>query len=262
MQFLPEIRTITLIGSGNVAWHLGRGFHLKGLRIHEICSRSESSARELAGKVGAGVVTDPGKLSPGSDLYIIAVSDSGIAEVARELKLENKLVVHTSGSVPLSEISAFSSLSGVFYPLQTFSKHIPVNLAEVPFCLEASAPEALDRLKELAMLISPVVLHTSSEERLLMHLAAVFASNYTNLMYTLASEILATKGLSFDLLKPLVAETARKVITGEPHRVQTGPARRGDRNVIGKHLELLASMPEYAEIYRLLAGKINPDLFK
>ncbi len=257
MQLPSEIRTITLIGAGNVAWHLGRGLSLKGFRIREIWSLSEQSALELASKVGASSINRIDQLSPDSDLYIIAVSDTAIREVADKLKLENKFVVHTSGSVPMDEIAAVSPYFGVLYPLQTFSKHIPVNLAEVPFCLEASTPEALALLRNLSKKLSGVIRDTSSEERLMLHIAAVFASNYSNLMYTLASDVLATKGLSFDLLKPLVAETAHKVLTSEPERVQTGPAKRGDVNVINKHLELLASMPEYAEIYRLLANKIN-----
>jgi predicted short-subunit dehydrogenase-like oxidoreductase (DUF2520 family) len=258
MMGLPEkIETITLIGAGNVAWHLGKGLALKGYNIKEVWSKTLESASDLAGRIGAKSCTDMELLDPDVDLYIISVSDAAITGLSRLFNGRNSMVVHTSGSVPMSEISGTSSMYGVLYPLQTFSKYIPINLAEVPFCIEASSDEALLLIRQVAQSLSANVHFVNSEERLLLHVSAVFASNYSNFMYMLAGDILASKGLSFDLLKPLVAETAHKVLTSEPYRVQTGPAKRGDTNVIDKHLKLLASMPEYAEIYSLLAERLR-----
>jgi predicted short-subunit dehydrogenase-like oxidoreductase (DUF2520 family) len=252
-----SIRVVTLIGAGNVAWHLAKALHSKGYIIHEIWSRTEDSALELTEKFGGHAITSFASLNQDSDLYIIAVNDSAIPMVVRELKTGNNLVVHTAGSVSMKEIAGISSSYGVLYPLQTFSRFIPVNMAEVPFCIEANGAMELALLNQVAGDLTGIVRITNSDERLLLHVAAVFASNYSNLMYTLAKDILSSSGLNFDLLKPLVAETAHKVLTSDPDRVQTGPAKRGDLVIISKHLELLASMPEYAEIYSLLAAKIK-----
>jgi predicted short-subunit dehydrogenase-like oxidoreductase (DUF2520 family) len=257
MRLPQHIRKISLVGAGNVAWHLAKGLSLKGYQIVQVWSRTMESASDLAMRVNAEAVTDLDSLVQDTDLFIISVSDSAIQKVVSRFNHSGSLIVHTSGSVSISELAGRSDSYGVFYPLQTFSKHIPVNLAEVPFCIEASGQAELKLIREVAQSLSSNVHEISSEDRLLLHLSAVFASNYSNFMYMLASDILDSRNLSFDLLKPLVAETAHKVITSAPSRVQTGPAKRGDLNTIDKHLNLLASMPEYAEIYRLLADKIR-----
>jgi len=257
MALPNKIETITLIGAGNVAWHLGKGLSLKGYSINEVWSRTHDSASELANRIGARPVAELELLDRNVDMIIVAVNDSAISGIVKQFMNIESLVVHTSGSVAMSELEGTTDSYGVFYPLQTFTKHIPVNLAEVPLCIEASDNEVLTLIEQVAQTLSSNVHHINSEQRLLLHVSAVFASNYSNFMYMLASDILASKGLSFDFLKPLVAETAHKVITSEPSRVQTGPAKRGDSNVIDKHLKLLASMPEYAEIYSLLAERIR-----
>jgi predicted short-subunit dehydrogenase-like oxidoreductase (DUF2520 family) len=252
-----NIRTITMIGAGNVSWHFSRALHNKGYIIREIWSRKLQHAQELASKSGSKAVSSISSISLDSDLYILAVNDSAISTVVKELIPNNSILVHTAGSVDMQAIAGVSPNYGVLYPLQTFSKHIPLNLAEVPFCIEASNSSTLAELKKLAGDLSVVVKEISSQERLLLHIAAVFTSNYTNLMYTFAADLVTAKGLSFDLLKPLVAETARKVLTNEPSRVQTGPAKRGDQAIIDRHMQLLADMPEFAEIYNLLAQRIK-----
>jgi predicted short-subunit dehydrogenase-like oxidoreductase (DUF2520 family) len=253
-----ETSKITFIGAGNVAWHLAKALHQKGgYIIREIWSRRYDSAAALADKVESRPVSSLSDLSGDSDIYILAVSDSAIPLLNRELQFPGRTVVHTAGSVDMHEISSISSDYGVLYPLQTFSKNIPLNLAEVPICIEASNPGSLIRINDLAHDLSGVVKNISSKERLILHVAAVFASNYSNLMYTYAGDLLSAHDLSFDLLKPLVAETARKAITNEPARVQTGPAKRGDQAIIDKHLQVLADMPEFTELYDLLAQKIK-----
>jgi len=257
MSLPTKIRNVTLIGAGNVNWHIGRVLSLKGYEIRELWSRSESAARELASRIGCRYSLSISDLRKETDLYIVAVRDSGIQMILSELNAGNRLIVHTAGSVPMNVLNGYSDHYGVLYPLQTLSKHIPVNLSEVPFCIESSDEEALRLLRILAEDLSGFVREVNSDQRLLLHIAAVFASNYTNLMYTLASDLLEAEGLSFDFLKPLVAETARKAITSGPSRVQTGPAKRGDQAVLDKHLGILASQPEFAEIYKLLADRIR-----
>jgi len=251
-----KIKTITFIGAGNVAWHLATALHHKGFSILEIWNRTPDAARELAEQVRSRAALSLTSLLP-ADLYIMAVTDSALPEISAGINFHDRLVVHTAGSVPMNILSGVSEYHGVLYPLQTFSKNTPLQLKEVPFCVEASDEVSLDALVNLAGALSQKVLKTGSNDRLLLHVAAVFASNYTNLMYTLAKDILDSNNLSFELLKPLITETARKAVAASPELVQTGPAKRNDQPVIEKHLEILGSMPEYAEIYRLLARRIG-----
>lgn len=257
MPIPSRIQNITIVGAGNVGWHLARAFYQKGYTIKEIWSRTFENARELASKVNSNAVESVKDLSKDTDLFVVCVSDSVIPWVVSTLDASDIMVVHTAGSVDMSVLQPLSSHIGVFYPLQTFSRHIPLNLSEVPFCIEASGSQELALLGKLASTLSNVVKPTNSDQRLLLHVAAVFASNYSNLMYILSNEILKPAGLNFELLKPLVAETARKVQTNDPSRVQTGPAKRDDQPVLDKHMEILSTMPEHRELYTRLALMIQ-----
>lgn len=251
------IRTISFLGAGNIAWHLGKALLNKGYIIREVYSRSENSASELASALGCRYTCSAGKVTSGSDLYILCVSDSAMNEVIGQLSLHNTILVHTAGSVSMDLLANTAQHVGVFYPLQTFSKQVPATLNKVPFFLEASDTETLEKIMAVAHQLSDIVHVANSQDRLLLHVAAVFASNYTNLMYTLAEEILSNAGLSFDILHPLITETARKAVNQSPSEVQTGPARRKDQLVINKHLQILESHPETKEIYKLLAEMID-----
>lgn len=257
MPIPNRIQKITIVGAGNVGWHLARAFYQKGYIIKDIWSRNFASATELASKVNSRAVRTLSDLSRDTDLFVVSVTDSAIPWVVENLDSGDKMVVHTAGSVGMDVLQPVSSHIGVFYPLQTFSRHIPLNLSEVPFCIEANGEEEITLLGKLASTLSNVVKPASSEQRLLLHVAAVFASNYSNLMYILSNEILKPAGLNFEYLKPLVAETARKVQTNDPARVQTGPAKRGDHPVLDKHIEILSEMPEHQDIYRKLALMIQ-----
>jgi len=250
------IRTITFLGAGNIAWHLGTALLHQGFAIREVYSRSPEAASELASVLGCSSTCSVQDVKAGSDLYILCVSDSAMSDVLRNLNPGNSILVHTAGSVPMDILRDASAHYGVFYPLQTFSKQVPVDLRKIPFCLEASDDETLGKITQLAEHLSDVVRQLSSNERLMLHVAAVFASNYTNLMYALAEELLHKAGLPFEYLHPLILESARKAVTQSPADVQTGPARRKDFDVVNKHLRILASSPETREIYRLLADKI------
>ncbi len=256
MTFPSEIRSISLIGAGNVAWHLGKGLKRKGYLIREVYSRNEDSAQKLANELGCFHTSSLLNLRQDTDLFILAVTDSAISSVVKELKLKNQIVVHTAGSINMEALASLSSEYGILYPLQTFSKDIPLDLTRVPIFIEASGQTTLRLLEKLASDLSDIVRFADSRQRMMLHVAAVFASNYTNLMFTMASDILRKEGLNFDDLKPLITETSRKACLGDPAIAQTGPAKRNDLEVIQKHIDLLASQPEYAELYRLLAEKI------
>lgn len=253
---MASIRRITLIGAGNVAFHLARAIHGTGMEIVQVFSRTMDSARTLADKYNAGAVSDIGKISSGSDLYIIAVSDNALPEVANRLNLADRPVVHTSGSHSLEVLKNTSARTGVIYPLQTFSKMKDVNFSKVPLCIEASSAEVAESLKDFSLALSDHVNFLPSGKRKILHLSAVFACNMPNYLYSIAQELLEQNDIDFELLKPLIMETADKAIEMDPREAQTGPAWRRDDRILEKHLSLLDRFPEYREIYKLLSDNI------
>jgi predicted short-subunit dehydrogenase-like oxidoreductase (DUF2520 family) len=252
-----SIKRIAIAGSGNIAWHLAKGLKLQGYLITGIWSRNYSNALALAEICGSAVCTNLAGLHENADMIIIAVSDKAIDEVARSIGKYEGIVVHTAGSVPMDILKASCENYGVFYPLQTFTKGTPVDLGEVPLFIESSSVEVMQSVKQVAFSLSANVHEADSHQRMLVHVAAVFASNYSNLMYVIGNEILKNSDLPREVLHALITETARKAVTADPINMQTGPARRNDTITIEKHIETLASLPEYAELYRLLAKIIS-----
>jgi predicted short-subunit dehydrogenase-like oxidoreductase (DUF2520 family) len=254
-----SIKNIAFAGSGNVAWHLAQALFGQGFTISGIWSRDFYKAASLAKTCNSVACNDISALSHNSDLIVVAVPDNAIEEVASAIGNYEGLVVHTAGSVPIEVLKINFKRAGVFYPLQTFSKEIPVAMDSVPFFIEVSDTVDFEPLMAVASRLSSKVYPADSHQRLLLHIAAVFAGNYSNLMYVIGNQLLAGSGLPTDVLHPLIAETAKKAITGNPLQTQTGPARRNDTLTIEKHLVALASMPEYAELYRNLANLISKN---
>ena len=251
------IENIVMIGSGNVATQLALALVEKGIRVKQVYSRSLESARVLAEKVNAAFTSDLLQLDTEADLYVIAVKDPAIQEVLENLRLrENQLIVHTAGSVPMNILEGFTSNYGVFYPLQTFSKNRKVDFSDIPICIEANHPSNLMKLEELGKRLSGTVSQINSDERKTLHLAAVFTNNFVNHFYSIGAEILHDKKLDFELLKPLIRETAAKIETLHPVEAQTGPARRNDQTIIGQHLKMLQNKPEYQKIYSFVTESI------
>ena len=251
------MKTVTIIGAGRVATHLGKGLKTAGLEINEVISKSGNSARELAELLNAKAVQDWANLSPTSDLYLVAVNDDAVAEVAQSFPFNDKLIAHTSGSVQMDVLSNASSSYGIFYPLQTFSKEKDVDLKKVPFCIEGADEVCAKSLFELAEQVSDNVSYVDSNQRKRLHLAAVFACNFSNHLYAIAEELLGEDGLSLDMLRPLLTETAEKAQTHSPKSVQTGPAVRNDEAIITNHLEQLEAHPDYRNLYNLLTKSIQ-----
>ncbi len=252
-----SIRKIGLAGSGNVAWHLAKGLTMRGYDISGVWSRNYDNALSLAGMCGSVVCSELSDLCSDSDLIIIAVADDAIENVARQIGHYDGIVVHTAGAVPLDVLKSSFENVGVLYPLQTFSKEVAINLDVVPFFLEASSPAVMEALKLLSGKLTVKVFEADSRQRLLLHAAAVFAGNYSNLMYIIGNELLASSKLPQEVLHPLILETATKAVKGDPLSLQTGPARRHDTSTIEKHIKALASLPDYAELYRLLADLLQ-----
>lgn len=250
---------ISLIGSGNVATHLGAAFKNAGHRVVQVYSRNIDNAALLAYHVGAEPVDDFSNITPEPDLFVITVSDDAIATVAQKLAHHQKLMVHTSGTTGIDILKQGTAMAGVFYPLQTLSKNRETaNI--IPICIEGSDEAITLELEQLAQSISKNVYRVSSAQRKMLHLAAVFACNFPNYLYAIARQILEQNNLGFELLRPLILETAQKVQDALPANVQTGPAIRNDITTMSAHLQLLENDPRLKEIYSLLSqGIIKMD---
>ena len=247
---------IVCLGSGNVATHLSVAFKNAGMDIVQVWSPNVAHASELAHVVKAQATDNLKHLDKSADLYLIAVKDDAIAQVAAALTGFAGLVVHTSGATALDELRALDN-GGVLYPLQTFSKHKPMDLAATPFCLEALSESAYQLLETLTKAIGAPSYRVDSAQRKTLHVAAVFASNFSNHLYHIANTILERDNLPFDLLRPLILQTALKVQDDLPLRVQTGPALRDDQLTMRNHLELLKSKPELQALYETLSNSIK-----
>jgi len=252
---------ITLIGAGNVAFHLGKALVAAGVAVQQVFSREYSSASELAHLLQAEAIDRLDQVQPDVSVLLIAVSDDAIGAVGQQLAEHfgavPPLVVHTSGATPSTVLSMLPRY-GVFYPLQTFSKDRPVDFSAIPICVDAPQAADLEVLKKLAHRISDRVFPIDDEQRAVLHVAAVFANNFTNHLLALSQQITDRANLPFDLLRPLILETALKAQDFPPAEVQTGPAKRGDRATRERHLAYLRAVhPELVAVYELLDGGIR-----
>ncbi|NNT73104.1 DUF2520 domain-containing protein [Flavobacterium sp. IMCC34852] len=244
--------SVSIIGSGNVAHHLITAFKAASeIKLVQVLTRQKSSLTHLLDS--EIIITDFDSLQT-VDLLIIAVSDDAIANVSNQIPFQNQLVVHTSGSVNIEALND-KNRKGVFYPLQTFSKSKAVDFKSVPICLEAQSESDHQTLETVAKSISEVIYQVNSEQRKALHVAAVFVSNFVNHMYQMGNEICTENQLSFDILKPLIQETANKILTLSPKEAQTGPAKRNDTQTINSHLSFLTDENQ-KEIYKLLTKSI------
>lgn len=250
---------VAFIGAGNLATNLAKALYRNGFRIVQVYSRTEESARTLAQAVEAEYTTELSEVTSDARLHIVSLKDDAFVELLPEIVAGkgNALLVHTAGSIPMNIWEGKAVRYGVFYPMQTFNKQRMADFHEIPFFIESSSPEDTELLKAIASVLSERVYEANSEQRKSLHLAAVFACNFTNHMYVLAAGLLEKYNLPFDVMLPLIDETARKVHELEPIQAQTGPAIRYDENVIDKHLDMLADEPQAQELYRLISRNIH-----
>ena len=251
---------VTLIGAGNLATQLGKSLKKAGVIISQVYSRTEDSARTLGELLEAEWLTDIKALRDEADIYIFSVKDSVLNELISEVckSRGEKLFLHTAGSMPMSCFEGKALHYGVFYPMQTFSKAKDVDFERIPVFIEGNSIETEDVIKSLANKLSQRVIRLSSADRKYLHLAAVWACNFTNYCYTVASDILREHGIPFDVMLPLINETTEKIQKISPKEAQTGPAVREDRNVISKQLELMNGKEDLQELYQMLSKGINP----
>lgn len=252
--------SITIIGTGNVAWHLAPALEQAGHEINEVFGRSKDNLDLLAQRLNNPAVTTSLDFSQSqSSLFIIAVNDNSIGSIVSSITIPQQAVlVHTSGTAPLSRLQHTGlQNSGVFYPLQTFSKSRNISFVGLPLLYEASNAFTENLLLEIGESLGADTTAASSKDRQGIHLAAVFANNFTNHMINIANKVMEEKALDGKLLKPLIGETVAKALAQSPSSAQTGPAARGDTDTIQQHIQQLEFNPRLQDLYRLVSESIR-----
>ena len=256
-----SMKTFCMIGAGNVAWHLAAALEQTGLTLLGVYSRGMDHAQALAARFPSAIATDRIDQLPAADLYVLSVRDDALAEVARSLHAAGApagaLYFHTAGCVGLEVLSRWFDRSAVVYPLQTFTKAVPVDWSEIPLFVEANTPEALAAAEQLAGQVSRSVQRLTSRGREALHVAAVFACNFPNHCYAVAYSLLQEAGIEPSCLVPLVEQTARKLRLKAPAEGQTGPAVRGDAGVMERHVKALEGHADWQQIYKLLSQSVQ-----
>ena len=245
--------SVVLLGAGNVATHLFRAFkNAENINVVQWYNRSFGEISSYKNEVN---ITDNLNELLKADLYVLAISDDSIEEISSALPFESRLVVHTSGSVSIHQLDK-KLKRGVFYPLQTFSKNADLNFSDIPICIEALEKDSYKILKSIAEALGCTSHKISTEQRQTLHLSAVYVNNFVNQLYSIAHEISDAKRINFDILKPLILETAKKVQNMSPYMAQTGPAKRNDKKTIKRHLKQIENK-EHKAIYELLTNSIK-----
>ncbi len=247
---------IVIIGSGNVAHCFGHLLKLNGHQVKQVISKTESHAQELAEKLNTDFDTKIKNIYRDADVYILAVADDAVTKVASELDLGDRIVVHTAGAINIDVLENSATHFGVLYPLQSIRKEI-VGDTKIPLLIEGNTSMALSRIKALGNALSEHVVEMDSEQRKKMHLTAIFCNNFPNYLMMLCKTFCEKEALDYELLFPLLEETASQMKRPLKDTGQTGPAVRGDESTIKKHLSLLKEYPEFYKIYELLSESIQ-----
>ncbi|MEQ8581118.1 MAG: DUF2520 domain-containing protein [Marinoscillum sp.] len=250
---------IAILGTGNVGYHLARRLkevdHMPAMIIGRDAEKVRLMVNDLA--LSSEHSSQTSFIEIPFDFVLLAVPDRAIEQVVRQYQFHKKsIIVHTSGAQPLNLLTEVDHC-GVLYPFQTFTKNKPVDFEQIPLLVEGNSKFSLAKILELATLFGHDIHQVNSEKRLKIHLAAVFASNFTNYLYSIADDILKDTGLQLSDLNHLMQETAEKAIELNPRMAQTGPAIRHDEAVIQKHLNLLESHPDFKSIYTIISEQIG-----
>ncbi len=257
MRVAKEIASVSIIGTGNVGWHMAKAMHQHGIAVINVVSRTQKNAEALASLVGAEAASGPEALYREPDLCMFCVSDDALEDVVKTCYMDTgTILVHTSGSTGMEVFKKESNNTGVFYPLQTFTRGREMTYDHVPFLVEGATPLVAESLLQLARKISGTAFEANADLRRKVHIAAVFACNFSNHLAAVASDLLKESGLDFKLLRPLLEETAGKLQSMDPFHAQTGPAVRKDMKIVQSHITALEDRPEEAAIYTLLTNNI------
>lgn len=253
------MKSIIMVGAGNLATQLGLALVEVGFPIVQVFSRTKESAQDLADKLNSEAITDINSLRNDADVYIFSVKDSVLCQLIPNVcrGKKDRLFLHTAGSMPLDCFKGFANRYGVFYPMQTFSKSRKVNFKEIPIFIEGSTNDTVQEIRDIASSISDYVISLSTNDRQYLHLAAVWACNFVNYCYSVAANILESKDIPFNVIIPLINETTQKVHDINPKDAQTGPAVRWDKNIIEKQMNLMSSFPSKQAIYGMISKDIH-----
>jgi predicted short-subunit dehydrogenase-like oxidoreductase (DUF2520 family) len=249
---------IVIAGAGRVATQLGLQLVRSQLPVAQVLGRSRDTTQLLAEQLGAKPVYDTADLRTDADWVLLAVPDDDIATVGAQVAkvLTNALVTHTSGATPGAVLAPFCPFYGVFYPLQTFSLHRQPDWPMIPLCVDAKHVDDMRWLKYMAERLGCTAYTVSDAQRAQLHVAAVFANNFSNHCFNIAEQLLKEAALPFNMLHPLIEETARKAVSTSPAAAQTGPAIRGDMATQTRHFALLEKHPDLQQLYQLLSEAI------
>jgi predicted short-subunit dehydrogenase-like oxidoreductase (DUF2520 family) len=253
---MSDLLNITLVGSGNIAWHIGHRIIDIGGRIVKIISRGGEKAYALAGDLNCEVQNDFSISNADSDYIIVAINDSHLRDVLLKLNIRDSILLHTSGSLGLDVFPPNVESYGVLYPFQTLTAGIDVNFSLIPLCIEGCDKSTTAKIEKLAGKLSSVVKVLDSQQRRILHLTGVIGNNFTNHFMTLAIELLEKNNMDRELLMPLLEETINKLKKTGAYDAQTGPARRNNMEVINKHMELLNSEPRLKKLYSIVSDSI------
>ena len=249
------IKSVTIIGSGNMAHWLVYAMRHAGVKIRQIYSRQLSHAEALAEKADAEAINNIKDLLPGSDLYIFSVKDDSYEELLRQLPFRPHLAAHTAGSLSMRLFEPYAESYGILYPYQSVNKNMDFKDVIVPLCVEGNDEMTEKELLALAQKLTSTVQKLDESQRLVLHRAAIFGCNFTNAMYSIAYDILSEHNIDWKMILPLLQNTMDKVKKMNPHDAQTGPAQRGDQNIISLHQEALQN-EQLKDIYRLVTDYI------
>ena len=254
---------IVIVGCGNVAWHITKRLH--SLRKYDIAvynHKENPALKEFSAKLGCKTGVGLDSVPNDASVYFICVTDKYIGKTAEKISVKdpNAILLHTSGSAKIQELGNRVHTSGIFYPLQTFSREAEIDWSQVPIIVESSNRDSEHSILYLADQFSKTVITLSYKDRLKLHLAAVLVNNFTNALYVSAFDLINrdenSKDLNFDLLLPIIEQTTQKIKNLDPRSAQTGPARRKDSEVMEKHLELLSKQTELKKVYKQLSKLI------
>ena len=258
-----KMKTITFIGSGNVASHLAKAFYAAGYQIVQVWSREFDHAEALANQVFAEPIDKLNLLYPTSDVYILAVADDALFDLALDLRLRDAIVLHTAGSVPMKVLQSVSRKHGVLWSPQTFISNVAMDYAQLPFCIEGSTPETEASIRELLKPVSSHIYTVDSRQRQWLHLAAVMVNNFGNAINALSQDLLSEHDIPFEILHPLVTLTADKIKQGGTlWQQQTGPARRQDQKTIDNQRRLIVDDDKLLQLYDLMTYLIQKNTLK
>jgi len=251
------IRKIVMIGAGRLASQLAPALKTAGFQLIQVYSRTTASAKRLAEKLNCLYTSHQDQIVTGADLFVLALTDEGNMAFIRDFNFPDVLAVHVSGGLAMDVFKGKVDRYGVLYPVQSFNFARDINFRQVPFCIEGNNRGTEKELLKLASGLSNRCIRVGTGQRWKIHLAAVFASNFSNHMYVVASEIMEKAGLPFNMLHPLIRETSGRLEAFSPKSVQTGPAVRNDQIIIKKHLELLSFSGNYQELYKKISDSIQ-----